>query len=58
MHLLVPPLMQMHVDTLHHCYSGLENATDATVRRGTEMAEHIERESNDGKTLIYKLMHY
>jgi hypothetical protein len=50
--------MQMHVDTLHHCYGGLENATDATVERGTEMAEHIERESNDGKTLIYKLMHY
>ena len=36
MHLLVPPLMQMHVDTLHHCYSGLENAA---ARRGTEMAE-------------------
>lgn len=50
--------MQMHVDALHHCYSGSENATHATVRRGTEMAEHIERESNDGKTLIYKVMYY
>jgi hypothetical protein len=29
----------MHVDTLHHCYSGLENATDASVRGVTEMAE-------------------
>jgi hypothetical protein len=50
--------MQMHVDTLHHCYSGLQNATDAALRGGTEMVEHIESESNDGKTLIYKLMHY
>jgi hypothetical protein len=39
MHSLIPPLMQMHVDTLHHCYSGLENATDATMRGGTETAE-------------------
>ena len=56
MHLLVPPLMQMHVDILHHCYSGLENAADDTMRATVE--KERERESNDGKTLIYKLMHY